>query len=175
MTRSTRSPVTAMRLAAVGAAVAVTVTAGCMPAPAEPGEGELTGVIVRGDGTWPDGGLSVGTAHGLVLMSPADYSRLYSQQVPDRAVPATPGDMASASWVIPSEAVEREVTTGRWPVVVEAHDSRFRLPWDGRDAILCLVSGPQGDLLVVGCEPVPGQPPQAVVVYTGQSFALEPA
>lgn len=163
------------RWAAFVAAVSLAGLAGCMPSPAKPGEGELTGVVVRGDGTWPDGGLSTAPAQTVVLMSPADYQLLYAQANPGEEVPTSTADMASTPWQMSGDAVERDVSAGRWPLLVEVVDSRFRVPWDGRDAVLCLAGGPEGVLPISGCEPLQGQPPQEVVVYTGQTFGLSPA
>jgi hypothetical protein len=117
---------------------------GCATHPADPGEGEMTGVIVSTNDVccWPDGGAVDSPHYEVVALLPPDYFvRIWNAQHPDDSRgPITPDDWrAGASRLqVPVERFTEEADPGDQPLYGDVVEGRWRVPFDGDPAMVCV-------------------------------------
>ena len=142
----------------LGAAIALLVSlTGCAPAPDDPGEGEITGVVVsRNDHPILFGGGTVDSWSLALVLTRDELLAAYDSTWPGRDEPE---DSEVAAIVVEVDEGSAPAE-GAAPVV----DGRFRLCRPAADRYVCLGNAHQGVVTTAGCVLVESAAPSAITI-----------
>ena len=118
---------------------------GCTARPADPGAGEMTGVVVSGNDAccWPSGGGTTNSPHYEVvaLLPPGDFVQIWNEQHPDDdRGPITPDDWRarSSGIQVPVSVFHDDADPGDEPLFARVVVGRWRVPYDGDPVMVCV-------------------------------------
>lgn len=140
--------------------------AGCSASPENPAEGEMTGVVVAGNdsGILPLGGGVVKEYDRLAVLTTDDWSRLLTETWPDASTDPTGWEAAGQGFRIPLGSFDAGDDPATGPVLVQMDEGRWRMPWGGGPAMLCVGREAVDELSVMGCRLLEKQAPVAVTL-----------
>jgi hypothetical protein len=140
--------------------------AGCSASPEDPAEGELTGVVITGNdhGVLPLGGGVVREYDRLAVLTTDDWSRLLTGTWPDASTDPAGWEAAGQGFRIPLDSFVEGDDPMAGPVLWEMDEGRWRMPWDGGPAMLCVGQEALDDLSLMGCRLLEAQAPVAVTL-----------
>lgn len=141
----------------VAATALLAVLTGCAPSPDDPGEGELTGVVVsRNDHPILFGGGTVDSWSRALVLTRDELLAAYDATWPGRDEPK---DFEIA-------AIKVDLDTAAVPAdgVADVVDGRFRLAWPDADRYVCLGNEHQGVVTIAGCVLVESEAPAAITI-----------
>lgn len=142
------------------------LTAGCSASPEDPAEGEMTGVVVAGNdsGILPLSGGVVTEYDRLAVLTIDDWSRLLTETWPDASTDPTGWEAAGQGFRIPLGSFVEGDDPSAGPVLSEMDEGRWRMPWGGGPAMLCVGREAADELAVMGCRRLEMQAPVAVTL-----------
>lgn len=142
------------------------LVAGCSASPEDPAEGEMTGVVVTGNdsGILPLSGDVVREYDRLAVLTTDDWSRLLTDTWPDASTDPVGWEAADQGFRIPLGSFVEGDDPSAGPVLVEMEEGRWRLPWGGGPAMLCVGREAEDDLSVMGCRLLEKRAPVAVTL-----------
>lgn len=155
------------------ALLAFVALVGCSPSPANPGPGELTGVVVsKGDSIVVGDGGASDTYDRLLVLTADELLEAYRTTWPGRDDPED-HDYQNTGVRIPVAdlvALDEQDAPAPTAAVAPVEDGRFRIPWDSGPRYVCLgneIRTDADDELVVdtsGCVMVDKAPPASVTI-----------
>ncbi|MFC7358818.1 hypothetical protein [Nocardioides astragali] len=165
---------TGLRRSAITAAAvtAIVGTAGCSPAPEDPDDGELTGVVVNGrsDTFVFGGGGESDTYDRILVMTPTEVLDAYHRTWPGQEDPEEHEYRGIRLKVAVSELQQLEEggAAPSAPAVAPVDGGYFRIPWSAGDRYLCLgmevVIEAVDTVDTAGCVLVDQTPPASVTI-----------
>ena len=130
---------------------------GCAPSPDDPGEGELTGVVVsRSDHPVLFGGGTVDAWSRALVLTRDELLAAYDATWPGRDEPE--------DFEIAAIVVEVDDAAAQAEGAADVVDGRFRLPWPEPDGYVCLGNEHRGVVTTAGCVLVESEAPAAVTI-----------
>ena len=142
------------------------LVSGCSASPEDPDEGEMTGVVVAGNdsGILPLSGGVVKAYDRLAVLTTDDWTRLLTETWPEASTDPTGWEAANQGFRIPLGSFVEGDDPSAGPVLVEMEEGRWRMPWGGGPAMLCVGREAADELSLMGCRRLEKQAPVAVTL-----------